>query len=71
MISLESFIRRPLWNVIQALFGQKALSAEFSFDLSGHPSVLNSCSFRHTYMVSEAVQPLYRKTKLNAADNVD
>ena len=47
MISLESFIRRPLWNVIQALSGRKALSAEFSFDLSGHPSVLN-CSFRHT-----------------------
>ena len=37
MISLESFIRRPLWNVIQTLSGQKALTAEFSFDLSGHP----------------------------------
>ena len=48
MVSLESFIRRPLWNVIQALSGQKDLSAYFSFDLSGHPSVLNSCSFRHT-----------------------
>lgn len=32
----------------RGLFWPKALSTEFNFDFSGHPSVQNSCSFQHT-----------------------